>query len=180
MNRDVDSLLEALDTLWNNFNNCRALFPYMGEDAVGATSGSTGDYYKAQGLDISFVFNRGITLAEIKKINQIGHWINQNFVIRLCALLESYNILSETIKIEFSLHGAEHINIVRRLRDCFAHSSGRFNPTNDKHLKTMKLMKEHLPILGTEYTDWPLPIDTVLKPLYDGCVNYAKQKMNRV
>ena len=93
MGKDLRDLLEALDILWKDFNNCRAYFPYVQEDAVGATTAQTAPYYIAQGFNISFVFNEGLSMESILKINQIGHWINQNFVIRLCALLESYYIL---------------------------------------------------------------------------------------
>jgi len=35
MGKNVDDLLEALDILWNSFNNCRAHFPYIPDNAVG-------------------------------------------------------------------------------------------------------------------------------------------------
>ncbi|MBU0478464.1 hypothetical protein KKC91_07850 [bacterium] len=177
MNKVLNDLLKALDALWNNFNNCRAYFPCIQENAVGSISASTAPYYIAQGFNISFVFSKRLSKEGILKINQIGHWINQNFIVRLCALLESYHILSNSIDIDFTLDGANHINIVRRLRNYFAHSSGKFNPENKDHVITIKLIRDHVGISIDNRSEWPLSIDTVLKPLYEGCVNYSKQKM---
>ena len=180
MGKDLSDLLEALDILWKDFNNCRAHFPYIQEDAVGATSAQTAPYYVAQGFNISFVFSEGLSKEGILKINQIGHWINQNFVIRLCALLESYHVLSNSIKIDFDIDGAEQINIVRRLRNYFAHSSGKYHPEDEDHKKTIELIRDNIGVSIDGRTEWPLSIDAVLSPLYEGCVKYSKQKMKSV
>ena len=177
MERDLDRLLDALDTLWYDFNNCRAHFPYIPENAVGIKSADTAPYYVAQGLRISFVFSEGLSNDGLLKINRIGHWINQNFVIRLCALLESYHILSNTVAIDFDMDGAEQVNIARRLRNCFAHSSGRYNPEDKDHVKTMELIRDHIGVPLGDRAEWPISIDAVLKPLYEGCKSYSKQKM---
>jgi len=175
--KNLDNLIEALDILWKNFNNCRAHFPCVPEDSVGVKSALTSPFYLRQGFNISFVFSAGISSEQIAKINQIGHWINQNFIIRLCALLESYNIFSETVKIDKSIKGSWHIDIVRRLRHYFAHSSGRYHSNDKRHLETMKSICEKFGYSIALQEDWPLPIDTVLKQLYEGCVDYAKMKM---
>ena len=186
MGKDIDDLLATCKALWRDFNNCKAHFPYVPLDAKGAKVVRTAPFYIAQGFDIQFFFSQGISEEGIKRINQIGHWLNHNFIIRLCAVLESFGVVSKANQVEranqidFNLEGAEHVNIVRRLRNCFAHSSGRYDPTDKEHRKTMQLIHDKLgePIDGL--TDWPIAIDRVLKPLYNGCVMYAKQKMNNV
>jgi len=173
--KDIKNLLKGLDLLWENHNNCRAHFPFVTPQSVGAKAVSTAPYYIQQGFNITFLFNEGISADGIDKINEIGHWINQNFVVRLCALLESFSVLSNNIN--FNLDGAEHVHIVRRLRNCFAHSSGRFHPNDSEHRKTMELMRDHLGISIKNLSAWPLPIDTVLEPLFEGCKKYAKNKL---
>ena len=180
MGKEINDLLESCKTLWNDFNNCKAHFPYVPIDAKGATAVRTAPFYIAQGFDISFLFSEGISEDGIKRINQIGHWLNQNFIIRLCAVIEYFEIISKSIKIDFNLDGAEHINIVRRLRNCFAHSSGRYNPEDKIHRETMELMRDKLGVSIDARTEWPISIDKVLKPLYDGCIKYALQKMECV
>jgi len=177
--KDIKNLLKGLDLLWDNYNNCRAHFPSVTEESIGTKAVRTAPYYIKQGFDITFVFSEGISADGIDKINEIGHWISQNFVVRLCALLEFFGVLSKNINIDFNLDGAEHVNIVRRLRNCFAHSSGEFHPGNSEHRKTMELMQEHLGIFIETLSAWPLGIDTVLEPLFEGCKKYAKNKLEK-
>lgn len=176
-----EDLVEALNILWSNFNNCRAYFPAVKSEDKGEKQLRTAPIYIKQGFDVSFVFNDGISEKEINKINEIGHWINQNFIIRLCALLESHHILSNDnkIKIDFNLKGAEHIDLVRRLRNYFAHSSGKFHPEKDEHVTTVRVLKKVLSISDFNTNEFPLPIDTVLEPLFKGCKLYAKKKSNK-
>lgn len=139
----------------------------------------TAPYYIAQGFDIELTFSEGISEEGIKRINGISRWLNENFVIRLCAILESFRVISSSAlsnRIDFDVEGAKHVNIVRRLRHCFAHSSDRYDPTNKDHRKTMVLIGETLNIQTDGLTDWPISIDTVLRPLYEGCIKYARQK----
>jgi len=42
----------------------------------------------------------------------------------------------------------------------------------DRH----KLMKDKLGISIDGCTDWPLSIDTVIQPLFEGCIKYVKEK----
>lgn len=182
MGKDINNLLGACDALWRDFNNCKAHFPFVPLDAKGAKKVRTAPFYIAQGFDIEFYFSKGISEEGITRINQIGHWLNQNFIIRLCAILESFEVVSktETNKIDFKFEGAEHVNIVRRLRNCFAHSSGRYDPTDKDHKKTMQLIHDKLGIPTDGATDWPISIDKVLNPLYKGCIMYARQKMKDI
>jgi hypothetical protein len=182
MEKDIEGLRATCEILWRDFNNCKAHFPYVPLEAKGAKRVRTAPFYIAQGFDVEFMFNKGISEEGIKRINQIGHWLNQNFVIRLCAVLESFGVIAGSTqttvhrRIDFGLEGAEHVNIVRRLRNCFAHSSGRYDPKDPEHQKTLKLISHTLGIPVDGLTDWPISIDTVLKPLYDGCIKYAMQK----
>lgn len=178
MKKNMQELSAVGEILWRDFNNCKAHFPYVPPDAKGAKVVKTAPFYIRQGFNIEIVFSEGLSEEDIERINQISHWLNQNFIIRLCAVLESFGVIStaKAGQINFSLEGAEHVNIVRRLRNCFAHSSGRYDPKDKKHGKTMKLIADELGISINGLTDWPISIDTVLKPLYDGCIRYAMQK----
>jgi hypothetical protein len=179
MKKSMEEFVAACENLWRDFNNCRAHFPYVPPETKGAKMVRTAPYYIAQGFDIEFTFSEGISEEGIKKINQIGHWLNQNFVIRLCAVLESFQIISSSgtsNQIDFNIEEAKHVNLVRRLRHCFAHSSGRYDPTNAEHRKTMGFINQTLGVPTDGLTVWPISIDTVLRPLYEGCMRYAKQR----
>jgi len=40
-------------------------------------------------------------------------------------------------------------------------------------------MQEHLGIFIETLSAWPLGIDTVLEPLFEGCKKYAKNKLEK-
>lgn len=175
--KDIEALEKSLDLLWENYTNCRAHFPRVTKESVGAKEVRTAPYYIRQGFHITFVFSEGLSPDDVDKINEIGHWISQNFIVRLCALLESFKVFSEEIQIDFGLDWAHYVNIARRLRNCFAHSSGRLHPEDNKHRKTIELMRDHIGISIDNCSTWPLAIETVLEPLLEGCRRYAKSKL---
>jgi hypothetical protein len=179
MKKEKDKIYREMDILWRNLNLCRGYFPCVEDSSVGRKILLTPPHYQAQGINIIHSFEEPLTIEKKDEMLRIGHWINQNFVIRLCALMESYHMLSKTIEINFMLDGAEQLNIVRRLRNRFAHSSGRYNPdtADGKDLATMKLMRNHLGISIEGRTDWPLAINTVLPKLLEGCRLYVKEKL---
>ena len=177
MMKDHDALMSALDLLWTNFRNCRAYFPFMSEKAIGQTGLQTAPLYQSLGFDIRFEFSRPITAGVRDKNNEIADWLNENFIIRLLATLESFHVVSKVISIVFTLDGANEVNIVRRLRHCFAHSSGRYDPANEYHVTTVKMMRDYLHIATEGTTTWDTSIDTVLKPLFECCKRYAIAKL---
>lgn len=176
MKSELDNILDEMDVLWENLNQNRGYFPCVDDSSVGTTTLLTPPYYRNQGINIEHTFKEPLSVEKKDQMLRIGHWINENFIIRLCALMESYHMLSSSIKIDFTLDGTEQLNIVRRLRNRFAHSSGRYNPDDPDDLTTMKLMGKHLSISIDGRDAWPLAIDTVLEKLLDGCRKYAKQK----
>ncbi len=177
MKKEFEQINKEMDILWTNLNKNRGYFPCVDDSSVGAKILLTPPYYRAQGINIVHKFEEPLSVEIKDEMLRIGHWINQNFIIRLCALIESYQVISNAIKIDFALDGAEQLNIVRRLRNRFAHSSGRYNPDNSDDLKTMELMRKHLGISIDGCTDWPLAIDTVLERLLEGCKLYAEKKL---
>ena len=176
MEKEFEQINKEMDILWTNLNQNRGYFPCVDDSSVGVKILLTPPYYRNQGINIVHTFEEPLSVEIKDEMLRIGHWINQNFIIRLCALIESYQLISNSIEIDFTLDGAEQLNIVRRLRNRFAHSSGRYNPKK-QDLKTMKLMGKHLGISIEGRTDWPLAIDTVLERLLEGCKLYAEKKL---
>ena len=173
MTNNIREFIKTCETLWSDFPATKA-------NAIGQMTIRTAPYYIQQGFDISFQFNQPLSEQSIFKINQISHWLNQNFVIRLCAVLEYYGIISNSKKIDFELEGAGHVNILRRLRNCFVHSSGKYNSEDKDHRKTLELIRNKLKISIDEPTNgvWPIMIDKVLRPLHSGCITYSLHIMS--
>lgn len=184
MKYTFDEIIESINNVWNGFFKCRSHFPLITEDYIGCNTIPISPYYMRGGHKVEIRFGCDIDKAMYDEMLSTGHWINQNFIVRLCATLESFQVIStdKKIKIDHNLDGATHVDIVRRLRHRIAHSSGRFDPENKKDCKTLEVMNE---ILCRNYksegrAEWPMAIDFVLTPLCDGCIRYVKNKYKTV
>jgi len=171
----LQELPDELDKLKANFTNFRAYFPYMSQQSIGAIEITTSPYYINQGFRITFKFSQPLSEASISKNNEIAGWINQNFIIRLWALLDSYSV---TKKIDSSINGAKDVDLVRRLRNVFVHKNGRYDPTDSRHQKLAEELMIHLRqdssgIIDKE-KEFGLSIDTGIDPLFDGCKKYVQ------
>ncbi len=142
MNR-YSEIVAEIENQFQALLRARAVFPYMKEDIVGAMQCSTAPFYRNYGFDVTFSFAEPLTAEQIRKLNGIGHWINQNYVVRLCALLESYKIISQNRPIDPQLGGHEEIDILRRLRNKFAHTSGWYDPSGSKDRKLRERIISH-------------------------------------
>lgn len=173
MSLELATLSLEMDQLWRKHKACRALFPYATEELIGERLVRTGGFYSRDGLDVVCDFGVPLTAERIGEINDVGHYLNQNFVVRLYSLLESYRIISETIKIDWKIDAAADLDILRRLRNRFAHSSGRFDPDDAKHRQLTEKIKSHYGVGLIGNDQFPLPIDRVLEPMSNACKDYA-------
>ena len=172
----LTTILGEIDTLRTNFTNCRAHFPHVNKTAIGAQSIHTAPYYVRRGFDIVFGFSQPLTQEHIEKINEIGSWITQNVLIRLYALLESYHFISETINIDQSIDGWKELDLLRRLRNVFAHTSGKYNSNNTEQKELVEEMVRHFNLSISDPQYIPIAIDTVIDPIFRGCRRYVRGK----
>lgn len=176
-------ILCEIDAQLAKLLSTRAVFPYMKENLVGAKSCPTAPFYQVRGLDISFTFAAPLTAEDVRENNEIGYWINQNYVIRLFALLQSHNIVSEAKSINKELLGHEEVDILRRLRNAFAHSAGWYHneDAEERHLRDRII--DHFSLKQADHPAsarmFPIPIDEVLIPLTEGCKRYVEALRNR-
>lgn len=157
----------------------RAMFPHVLPSMEGETRARTAPYYQKDGHVVEFEFSGGLTAESIQQINEIGYWINQNFIFRVYGILDSHGIAGSA-KIDQSLDGADEVDILRRLRRVIGHTDGRYNAA-DKEEKTLYMrIKEYFRLSDAECPSdgehrYPLPIDRVIIPLAEGCIRYAKE-----
>lgn len=162
----------------------RSVFPHMHGSMQGAKQFPTPEFYQNYGFNVNFSFDEPLTINKIREFNGIGYWINQNYVVRLYALLNSYKIVftnkekeSEEGSIDTSLEGHNEIDILRRLRNEFAHSSGWYNSKDQGKRKLRNRIIKHFSLQESDYPEphhkFPIPIDKVLMPLTEGCINYV-------
>jgi hypothetical protein len=150
----------------------------MAPGMVGSQQLSTAPFYWHKGFRITFSFNKPLTKKHIQKNNEIAHWINENVIVRLYAILESYRILSEKISIDHLIDGSKEVDLLRRLRNVIAHTSGRYNPNNADHKNLLKELISHFGLSNGNRKEFPLDIDKVIYPLFEGCKRYVQGKIS--
>src|ERR1041385_8064957 len=113
MDTNKTLILEIIDELWDKFLKARARFPYLDDSIIGYQRVSMPSYYQNQGLDVMIDYGRQITKDDVTETNDVSHWINQNVPIRLYAILNSFQIIGDKIEIDYSIDGANELDLLR-------------------------------------------------------------------
>ncbi len=170
-----EEIQEQIEQHWQNLLLIRSLTPYLKFSLIGYKSWHTAHLYKKEGYSATVWLDQPLTQEKIETINFASNSINQSFVVRLWAYLEYCGVYEQ---IDHSLKGHDEIDILRRLRNHFAHKSGDYNPDNKKQRKTYNRMIEVFNLDLQRYPEsnrlFPVSIDEVLKPLVEGCKRYVK------
>jgi hypothetical protein len=174
-----DEILQQIEVQWNELVKVRSVFPTMTQDAIGAQHFATALYYWQKGQKVSLAFAQPLTPEAVREVNHIGAWINESYVIRLCALLEYHQILLPKDKggINKSLDGHAELDLLRRLRNQLVHHAGWYNPTNRQSHKLYEAMIQKFalsPQSPTPTGKYPVHIDKFLEPLTKGCQRYVQ------
>jgi len=181
---DQSPVLLDLNTFWEYVIKSRSHVPSFAGSLVGRQVVKTAPWYSVKGYPLSFIFTDPLTDQDISRLNEIAHWMNQNIIIRLYAILDCHGLLNtlffddnRRIKqgINKRVDNWEFVEVVRQLRNRFAHGSGKYNSEDTDHKKTLDVMFR-LRLVSTwssDKTEWPLAIDTVIEPIFKGCRQYA-------
>ena len=175
---DVAKTCAAISTQVKLLRRSRATFPYISPTVVGQRDFQTAPYYLAHGHHITFTFDAPITEATRGEVNEVGYWINQNFVVRLYAVLEAGRIVGNRIRIKDGIDGCTEVKLVRQLRNTFSHGSGVYRSAVAHHRDLRKALIDRFNVSDREPPDssgwFPIPIQGVLVKLADGCQRYVR------
>jgi hypothetical protein len=170
----IQSLLAEIERQKNILDRLKVFHSRMNNDIIGATEVRPGGYYRSRGLDVILKFNRPLTRDDIDRNNEISRWLNESFIIRLYALLDSHKIFSP--RIDDALDGNQELDILRRLRRILAHSLGKYHPDVPYQMKLVNRLISHFGLQIVDPKEFPLDIDKVIDPLIKGCKKYVKGK----
>jgi len=175
---DVDKTCTAISNQVRLLRAARATFPYMPPDVVGQQNVQTAPYYLRHGHHLTFSFGAPITETVRADINAVGYWINQNFILRLYAVLEAGKVIGNGIRIDKGIDGHKEVELVRRLRNKFSHGTGVYRATESQDRRLRKQLLQHFPVADREPPDssgwFPIPIQKVLVRLAEGCERYVR------
>jgi len=172
-------IIQQIHLQLRDLQNVRAMFPAITSGMIGQSEFATAPFYQQRGFPITFRFSKPLTAERVEEISKIGRWLNQSFVIRLCALLESYQVIptEKQGRINQEIDGHEEVDIIRRLRNVLAHTSGRYNSANPDERKLYERIVDRFSVeaeSADSANEFPLPIDAVLIPLAKGCKRYIQ------
>lgn len=171
------TLLNEMQNQKNLFVTVKAYFPYMNEDVIGQKELITAPYYQVRGHVIKLVFGHILTEEDVMKNNEISRWMNENYIVRLWALLSSYGIVKGEGSIDKTIECWEDVKLLIRLRNLFAHASGKYNPEDPDQKKLARDVAARYNLPSDNLTEIRLDIDTVIDPLYKGCRRYVQRKV---
>jgi hypothetical protein len=164
----IDEQLEFL-------HRTRSVFPRLGRHLAGEKWFEAPPYYRQLGYNVEVQLAQPMTVEFIDGLNDIAHWINENFILRLFAVLESHGCFTGSFRTD--LDGYEEMDILRRLRNKIGHGSGRYDPSDGDKRKLYERLVRHFSVDPTSYLEdtskYPLAVNQVLVPLAKACEKYA-------
>jgi len=162
-------VLDILDDFWEMFLKNRSLCGYLPTSAIGMRRLMPGGYYDQATPYEAIIFKESVTVESRAAHNAVATWNNENFVLRLWAILESNGF---TKPIREGAARADYVRLLKRLRQHFGHGSGRLDLSKSDHRRIHRDLTSLFPDLDSEERI-PLSIDTVLEPLFLRCREYA-------
>lgn len=169
-----DTAHRAIEHAWELTVKARALCPHTKKSAVGKSGYCAPRWYAERGANCSVHLPAPLTDKDIPELNDIGNFVNRSFVIWMAAILESFDVVRYGEEPDRQKPGGEHAQLVKWLRNRFAHGQWRLNPNDKRHSETLKLLKKLFPGVAPTDNEFPIPIDTVLEPLKNGVLEYIK------
>jgi hypothetical protein len=141
---------------------------------VGACTLYPAPYYQEHGVAVTLQFSAPLKAADIQRLNNLGHWLNETAIVRLEAVLREYGILSNNPnrRIDWRMPGAVHVDLARRLRHMIMKEGGRYKRGTADHDRLMGAIVQTYGVEPTAET-FPMPIDRVIVPMTKGCREYA-------
>ena len=126
-NMQSQDVAQQIDDQIAFLHRCRSVFPRLGPHLVGQKRFETAPYYQQQGLQVDIELSTPATADFIEDFNNLAHWLNENFVLRLFAVLDSHQMFKNLSTCRH-LEGYEDMDILRRLRNKVGHGSGKYDP----------------------------------------------------
>ena len=174
---DINEIINEIDQIWKFHLNVRSHFPYARNEDIGKRTIESSSYYDLHGFSIKYDYGKNLEKKDIIYLNSLSNWINQNALIRLYALMNYCSFVSDTIKIDQSIDGWKELDLLRRLRNHFAHTDGRLNNIDKDQNELANEIIAYFNLDKNTYDHIPITINKVIKPIFDGCRKYSINKM---
>jgi len=186
---EKQELLDSMDAHFQTYLRARSLTPYIDQEIIDSLSSSkarncfcvpTAPLYQGLGYACHIVFevSQFDTGEKYKQYQDIGHWINQSFLIELKCILDTYI----TDWNQSPLGDNDYFELLRLCRNLFAHSSyqlgykQRENYKQD-YEKAFSLYKKLFGNLIKNNEELNLSITDFVIPFYEKLVELIKDSL---
>ncbi|MBL1233820.1 MAG: hypothetical protein COA31_013955 [Flavobacteriales bacterium] len=172
--KHADDLNAKIDELYGMFRAVRWIIQYVGPKYEGQKVVKWKSRIPSNEILVTYNFDKPINEETRSELNKISEYENQNFIVRLYALLQYEGLFNKGI--DKSLEGHQHVSFLENLRHQFAHKPGKFNPKNKKSNKLRLDLFEFYKINPDDSLpdQFPLPKDIMIHPMVNGVKNYVK------
>jgi hypothetical protein len=164
----------AVEKLWTLTVKTRALCPHADDSAVGLSGYISPPWYLDRGAIYFVNLAQPLTIADVHELREIGAFVNRSFLISLAALLEEHGVVPYRADPDRSKNGGDHVQLVKWLRNRFAHGHWEYDASDPKHVETRQLLETLFPDACRKDPGFAVPIDDVLEPLKDGALSYIR------
>ena len=165
-------VLKEILELDSYFRHSKKFFRYIEDKDIGKHE--TQPYNVNHQTKFKMRFDQPMTNELQSLHSKVGHYLNQNYLIRLYEILKHHNVAGKHL--DKTLRGSEDIEILWELRCKFAHGVGKYDPTvkEDQDLLAMLMFRykeEH--IVKDEF---PISQDKTIKEIIHSIVSYLNEE----
>jgi hypothetical protein len=166
----IEEICEEVERQWEYHFIARAAFPANIMEVIPEYESSP--FHRQQ--DVRMKVGIPVPLSPVMErgLEGIGHWLNQNYIMRLFGILDEYQVITA---------GKEASNpythILASLRHKVgAHSRGYRNPESNEARKLTQLIQKHLDssVPPEDVRHFNLSIHPVLHQLKEKCVRFVR------
>ena len=177
--KNTSEIIKEIDLIWKYHLKVRSHFPFTRKGDIGKRIIESAPYYAFYGFTIKYDYGKRLESKDLEEINRLSNWLNQNALIRLYALMNYFEFVGEAISIDQSVKGWKELDLLRRLRNLFAHTDGKFNKDDNDQIFLVKEIKSYFGLIENSFDHIPISIDKVIEPIFEGCKEYILNKSNK-
>jgi hypothetical protein len=166
----IEEICGEVERQWEYHFIARAAFPPNILEVIPEYESS--QYHIQHGAQMNVRVRVPLSPLMERGLEGIGHWLNQNYIIRLFGILDEYQVITAGKQAK-----NPYTRILASLRHKVgAHSRGYRNPDNGEVRKLTRLIQEHLDpaVLADDVRHFNLSIHLVLHRLKAHCVTFVR------
>lgn len=164
----------AVEALWALAVKARALCPHADDTAVGMSGYVSPPWYRDHGAVYFVHLAQPLTDADVRELVQIGGFVNRSFVISLAAVLEEHGIVPFRTNPDRSKDGGDRVQLVKWLRNRFAHGDWEYDAGDPQHVETRQLLETLFPDACKQAPGFVVSIHEILESLKDGVLAHIR------